>query len=153
MPLPDTKQAFKLLDRANLSEKKHKHTLKLANEINFETMKTALKRLFTVHCDTDKNDTLKSVSVKQEWAYYSKRGYVKTKSKKETPFLNPLHKKGQISWCNICDSKIHWAKNCPHRKQQNVNTVGEPTCKEEENSEKVNIVLMTEKISDHEILL
>ena len=54
MPLPDNIQAFKLFDRANLSEVEHKLTLTLANEIKFDTMKSALKRSFTVNRDNNK---------------------------------------------------------------------------------------------------
>ena len=78
----------------------------------FETTESALKRLFTVHSNNDENNVLKKISVKLERAYYSKQRFVKTKSKKEILFLIPLNKKGKISWCIICDSKIHWAK--PH---------------------------------------
>ena len=83
MPLPDNAPAFKLLDGANLSQDERKLTLILPNEKKFKTIKSALKRLFTVQHNNDENDTLKSASVKQEKAYYSKKGYVKTKNKKD----------------------------------------------------------------------
>lgn len=50
MPLPNI-QAFKLFDRTNLSEVERKLTLTSANEIKFDTMKSALKRSFTVNRD------------------------------------------------------------------------------------------------------
>ena len=104
MPL----QAFKLIDGANLSKDELQLTLTLANELKFETMKSALKRLFTVHHDNDENDALKFILVKQDEGYYSKKRYMKIKNKKETPFLNPLNNRGEISRCIICDSKMHW---------------------------------------------
>ena len=54
MPLPDNIQAFKLFDRTNLSKVERKLTLTLANEIKFDTMKSALKRSFTVNRDNNK---------------------------------------------------------------------------------------------------
>ena len=29
--------------------------------------------------------------------------------------LNPMDKQGKITRCVICDSKMHWAKNGPHK--------------------------------------
>ena len=47
-----------------------------------------------------------------------------------------------------------WVKNCPHRNGQDINIVEEYIDEEDEdNSEKVYIVLMTEKVSDHEIFI
>ena len=70
IPLSDNVQAFKLLDGANLSEDEHKLKLTLANEIKFETMRSALKCIFTVHPDNNESDALKSVSLNQEEVYY-----------------------------------------------------------------------------------
>lgn len=53
MPLPDNIQAFKLFDRTNLSKVERKLTLTLANEIKFDTMKSAPKRSFTVNRDNN----------------------------------------------------------------------------------------------------
>ena len=40
--------------------------------------------------------------------------------------MNPLDRNGQISRCVVCDSKMHWAKDCPHgktRKTQSANVI------------------------------
>ena len=40
--------------------------------------------------------------------------------------MNPLNRNGQISRCVVCDSKMHWAKDCPHgktRKTQSTNVI------------------------------
>ena len=42
-----------------------------------------------------------------------------------------------------------WVKNCPHRNGQDINIVEE----DDNNSEKVNIVLVTKKVSDCEIFI
>ena len=40
--------------------------------------------------------------------------------------MNPLDRNGQISKCVVCDSKMHWAKDCPHgknKRQQSANVI------------------------------
>ena len=40
--------------------------------------------------------------------------------------MNPLDRNGQISRCVVCDSKMYWAKDCPHSKnmkQQSANVI------------------------------
>ena len=45
---------------------------------------------------------------------HNKGGAVpKTRNRKE---MNPLDKNCQISRCVVCDSKMHWAKDCSHSK-------------------------------------
>ena len=93
MQLPDNVQAFKLLDGTNLSEDDHNLVLALANDIKLQTMQSALKRLFSVNQDKD-GDSSNSLLIKQEEAFYSKKGnFSKGNYKKETS-LNPLNKKG-----------------------------------------------------------
>lgn len=47
-----------------------------------------------------------------------------------------------------------WVKNCPHRNGQDINIVEEYIDEEDDdNSEKVNIVLVTKKVSDREIFI
>ena len=62
--------------------------------------------------------------------------------------LNPINKKYAIY-----DSKIHWAKNCLQMKGENKTLTEESLDDGEQDSstEEVNIVLMTEEISGHEI--
>ena len=145
MKLLDNVQAFKLLDGANLSEDDRKLVLALANDIKLQIMQSALKRLFGVSRDKD-GDSSNSLLIKQEEAFYSKKGsFSKGNYKKET-HLNPLNKKGEVSHCDICDSKMHWAKNCPHKKSQQVNYIDDEDRRGSDDSEEVNIVLITEYI-------
>ena len=93
MQLPDNVQAFKLLDGANLSEDDRKLVLALANDIKLQIMQSALKRLFSVNRDKD-GDSSNSLLIKQEEAFYLKKGsFSKGNYKKETS-LNPLNKQG-----------------------------------------------------------
>ena len=93
MQLPDNVQAFKLLDGANLSEDDRKLVLALANDIKLQIMQSALKRLFSVSRDKD-GDSSNSLLIKQEEAFYLKKGsFSKGNYKKETS-LNPLNKQG-----------------------------------------------------------
>ena len=93
MQLPDNVQAFKLLDGANLSEDDHKLVLALANDIKLQTMQSVLKCLFSVNQDKD-GDSSNSLLIKQEEAFYLKKGsFSKGNHKKETS-LNPLNKQG-----------------------------------------------------------
>ena len=80
----------------------------------------------------------------------SKRGN-KVKFRQEKNVMNPMDKNGKISRCVICDSKMHWAKNCPHKKLQNINMT--ETNSAEDNYENANIVLMTEQPSENEIFM
>ena len=60
MKLPDKVLAFKLLDGALVSENQRQMCLTLANELTFNNMKTALKRIFS-----DKINGSRDVIVKQ----------------------------------------------------------------------------------------
>ena len=72
--------------------------------------------------------------------------------KKETN-LNLLNIKGQISCCVICNSKMHWAKNCLHKKSQQVNYFEDEDGGDSDDSEEVNIVLITKEVSEHDIFI
>ena len=51
--------------------------------------------------------------------------------------MNPLTKESKISRCAICDSKLHWAKHCQHRRIQNANII--ETSEEEESENEYEI--------------
>ena len=57
MKLPDKVLAFKLLDGAAISENQRQMCLTLAHDLTFNSMKTALKRIFS-----DKTNTLKDLT-------------------------------------------------------------------------------------------
>ena len=149
MKLPENVIAFILLDGANITEDERNLVLTLANHITFENTKSALKRLFSGTRELQSSGNSMS-NIKQEEAFYneSKRGN-KVKFKQEKNVMNPRDKNGKISRCVICDSKMHWAKNCPHKKLQNINMT--ETNSDEDNYENANIVLMTEQASENEI--
>ena len=116
MKLPDAILTFKLLDGAQITDDERKLALTISNDLNFERMKSTLKRLFVSHFN--KQDDLQ---IKQEEAFYNKKynqSDRKNKSysniRKPNTKLNPTNKNGQISRCVVCDSKMHWANNCPH---------------------------------------
>ena len=148
MQLPDNVQALKLLD---LSEDDRKLVLASANDIKIPTMQSALKCLFSVNQDKD-SDSSNSLLIKQE-AFYSKKGsFSKGNHKKETN-LNPLNKKGQVLHCVMCDSKMHRAKNCLPKKSQQVNYIDDEDGRDSDDSEEVNIVFITEEVSQHDIFI
>ena len=60
-----------------------------------------------------------------------------------------MDKHGKISRCVICDSKLQRANKCPHKYEKNTNVVDD----QELDTEEVNIVLMTENITNNEILV
>ena len=58
--------------------------------------------------------------------------------------FNPTYKQGQISRCAMCDSKMLWAKQCPHQSKNNsTNLVDVPD--DEDHFENVQIILMTQE--------
>ena len=69
MKLPDAVLTFKLLDGANITDNKRKLVLTVCSDLNFDRMKSALKRLF-LKSSLNPNDNVK---IKQEEAFYNKR--------------------------------------------------------------------------------
>ena len=67
MKLPDKVLAFKLLDGASISENQHQMCLTLANDLAFNSMKTALKRIFNdkVNNSNDLENRLEQLNIKQ----------------------------------------------------------------------------------------
>ena len=165
MPLPNTVLTFKLLDRAKLSEDERKLALIFGNNLEFETMKLALQRIFTK--STIANESFHDTNnIKQEEAFYNKN-MSKSKQNKTSKSSksqkvsnsnkhNPLDKNGKVSRCIICDSKMHWAYKFPRKSNyQSVNTSQEVSSdtKNESKSEEIHIVLMTEEIDKNEIFI
>ena len=151
MKLPDAVLTFKLLDGAKLKEDERKLALTLGSDLKLDTMKSALKRVFEPTCITETRVT----GIKQEEAFYlnkknSNRYLTKSgthSSKKQGGKINPMNKHGQVSRCLICDSKMHWATQCPHNERKQVAYVSEGTeeVSPDENYEEANIVLITEE--------
>lgn len=64
------------------------------------------------------------------------------------PGTNPLDKFGKWSRCAVCQSTFHWAKDCPHKKNEQVKLT------EDENVDEVKITLFTnDPMSDCEIFM
>ena len=139
MKLPDKVLAFKLLDGASINENQRQMCLTLANDLTFKSMKTALKRIFNdkPNNSRDLNNQFEKLNIKLEESVY-----VFDQNKKIKRKTNPIDKKGKVTRCVICDSKMHWAKACPHKTNNNyVNIVD--TDNEDSPDEEVNIVLLT----------
>ena len=70
MKLPNTVLTFKLLDDAKITDDERKLVLTFCSDLQFEKMKSALKRLFkTATAEQSTNE----VNLKQEEAFYTKR--------------------------------------------------------------------------------
>ena len=106
MVLPNV-LTFKLLDSANLREDDRKLALILANDLKFESMKLALKRIFITPSSAP------SPLVKKEEILFNKSSKFKSRPNKNSTKqsnvnkLNPLDKNEKIPRCIICDSKMH----------------------------------------------
>ena len=48
---------------------------------------------------------------------------------------------------------MHWAKNCPHKKSQQVNYIDDEDGRDSDDSEEVNIVLITKEVREHDIFI
>ncbi len=128
MVLPDAILAFKLLDNASLSQTDRQLALTACSDLKFETMKGALSRIF----GTRSPDSASGVSGDGETVFMTQRyergryrgnrgsrrpnsGYRGNRSNNSgRQGLNPSFN-GIVSRCGICESKFHWAKNCPDK--------------------------------------
>ena len=144
MKIPDTVLAFQILQGAGLNENQRLMTLTLANDLTFKSMKGVLKRVFRSenvqkNCNFD-NSYLDS-QIKQENASYTQQPSKQNKGK-----FNPLAKQGVVSRCTICESKMHCAKYCQHKRSETANNA-ELNNETEDNPENVieeaDIVLIT----------
>ena len=79
-------------------------------------MKSALKRIFSRSVDQAEHQRLKLRKrhslLKEETTLVDsiiKGVLCQGHNRKE---MNPLDRNGQISRCVVCDSKMHWAKDC-----------------------------------------
>jgi hypothetical protein len=124
MTLPDAVLSFKLLYSANLTTKDRQLALTAAPDLKYETMKSALKRIFgsTSGCDIADGGfgEASGISVKHESALYTRqynkpKFFPKKDDDKTKIGTNPLNRFGKRSQCSICRSVFHWAKDCEHR--------------------------------------
>ena len=153
MTLPDTVLAFKLLDNAGLSESDRQMALSACSDLKFDTMKTALNRIFA-----RKSGTASTITVKEESAFVTERHWDRNNYKKKfyqfkvEKYSNPgksTHSKmnptinGRVSRCRICESKYHWVRECPHKQQEAKLTEDQNELSE---TESVKLTLMTQKL-------
>ena len=83
-------------------------------------MKSALKRLFVSHPIHHKHDDIQIKEVafyNKKYNQYDKKNKGHSSYQKLNDKLNPSNNKGRILRCIVCDSKMHWANNCPHNTQ------------------------------------
>ena len=93
----------------------------------------------------NKSDSSFEMNVKQEELLFTKKDKIKQK-------FNPTNKQGQISRCAICDSKMHWAKQCPHRLRNNSTNLVDVS-DDEDDFENVQMVFMTHKTNNNEVFV
>ena len=153
MTLPDAVLAFKLLDTACLDEKNRQLALTACPDLKFSSMKAALKRIF----GGTTQGSSSGIQLNQDTAFFTQQRQGKGKrdttfqnaqQKSPLPGTNPLDKYGKRSRCAVCQSTYHWAKDCPHKKNEQVRLT------ETENVDEVNITLLTnDRMSDCEIFM
>ena len=108
--LPGTELTFKMPDGSNISEDEGKLALTLGNNLQFETMESALKCVFTK--SSLYNESPQDFFVKQEGSFYSGNSTYKLKQNSyKKPYKTPksaannnynsLDKHGKISRCRI----------------------------------------------------
>lgn len=143
MVFPEAVLAFKLLDKAGLIQSEKQLALTATPKLDFESMKSALKRIF----GDGKVSVESSITVKQEVLYtgnqnsYRKFQKPNTSHGKEPRGTNPLDRNGKRTRCGICGSVFHWARDCEHNKEK-VKMMED--CKVTMSASNTDIVLMTE---------
>ena len=55
--------------------------------------------------------------IAKKYNQYDKKNKVRSSYRNPNNKLNPPKNKGQVSRCNMCDSKMHWGNNCSHNIQ------------------------------------
>ena len=134
MKIPDTVLSFQILEGAGLNENQRQMALTLASDLTFKSMKGALKRVFgseNVEKDCNFDNSYLDSQIKQENVCYTQQP-----SKQKTGKFNPLTKQGVVSRCAICDSKMHWAKDCQHKRSETAN-IAELNNEAEDNPENI----------------
>ena len=108
MSLRNKVSTFKLLDGAKPSKDERKLALTLGNNLKFETMKSALKRIFTKSAIA--NESFNNTNnIKQEEAFHSMYKLKQNKESKSSKFQkvfnsnkhNPFDKNGSLQVCHM----------------------------------------------------
>ncbi|KAG7489765.1 bifunctional UDP-N-acetylglucosamine transferase and deubiquitinase ALG13 isoform X2 [Solea senegalensis] len=125
MDLPDAMLAFKLLDTAGLDVKDKQLALTACPSVSFVNMKSALKRIFgdNITPPQEGGSAMQMSGDTSEATYYTrytgKRESRSNWQQSQTVFpgTNPFDKHGRRTRCAVCQSKYHWAKDCPNKKE------------------------------------
>ena len=147
MVLPNNVLNFKLLDSAKLSEDDRKLALTLATDLKFESMKSALKRIFTTPSSAP------SPLVKKEEIFFKKSSRFKSRPNKNST------KRSNVNKLNPLDLGVSFViPRCTG--QENVHTEmsllmfeAEDSESENSDSEAVNIVLSTDSNLKNDIFV
>ena len=162
MALPDSVIAFMLLESCKFNENEIKMVMTGIPKVTFDNMKEAIKRIFGSdigrHRDYSKdvktepvfeaetNETLYSNRNwrHDSWRETSGRGFRGTSGANSRGFgsnrgfnrkTNPIDRDGKISKCSICESKFHWARQCPDAYEKR--TIHAKNVGEQDSSDKV----------------
>ena len=107
-------------------------------------MKSALKRIFPGNVSDEDDNAQSSLTAETCYVRRGAKGFSMPAPSKSKLF-NPRNKAGLITRCIVCDSKMHYANNCPHnRKRYGINVVeeNEDVASDTEESEQVNAILL-----------
>lgn len=141
--LPDQVLAYMFLASLSIPEKDVQIVMSGMENVSYNTMKDTIKRVYgssmNVTLDSNNINIKEEPSFEcTESAYYNNpnwrrgrwngrgRGFrargarslannrgASANTNRSARKLNPLDKAGNVSRCNICDSKFHWAGKCP----------------------------------------
>ena len=169
MTLPDAVLSFKLLDTCGLNKTERQMVLTAATDLKYDTMKSALKRIFGKSQSEGENGAMIKIKEEPENAYWTqtrrnskfdKRNssrWPASSEKSDTsttlPGKNPLNRFGRRSRCAICQSIFHWAKDCPENNDSHTEAVKTVSDVDPEKSESCNITLFTAADQTDEIFM
>ena len=167
MTLPDSVVAFMLLASCNLDEKDVQIVMSAVADVKYDTMKNTIKRVFGSSIKTIPSANIKSEPTfeasetlynnNNRWprrgnnrgnlsqrGNFRGRGFGNNNKGRGGRKMNPIDKEGNVSRCHICDSKFHWAGNCPdaYENKKQVNCVMSDDGNHENNFEKEDVHLM-----------
>ena len=127
MELPDSILACKLLHSCNLTSNERQLVLSASNELNFDTMKKSLQRIFSGSSSSSSGVQLKdepglvaNEEQNEESALISdpfqRRGRFRGRGQASNSFLRGVPKKGSnlvdkqgiVTTCTECGSRNHW---------------------------------------------
>ena len=144
MVLPDAVMSYILLSSCNLSENHVHLVMSALNNVTYKDMKAIIMRVFgsdVKQGPTSSNDSDAEIKTEQTFVseqetalFNNTRGYQRSNRGRggrnsgrwrsrahargghnaSNRRSNPVDQYGEISRCRICDSKFHWASNCPH---------------------------------------